>query len=76
MAEYIKEAGPIEEKEPPDSGVVCPGCKKINLVIKRVTGRESRNQTQHLLCNLCNYTDQRIVDKVTGDVVMDRSKTL
>lgn len=75
MAEYMQEEGPIPTKEPEDSGVLCPGCSKVNLVVKVKTGKDGRNETQHLLCEKCNYQDQRIVDKVSGDVVMDRSKT-
>lgn len=75
MAEYEKSDGPVPVKEPTVTDVICPACGKVKLVVKRTTGREGRNVTQHLLCPACNHSDSRVVDKATGKVVLDRGMT-
>ena len=72
MVEYEKRDGPVVEVKPIVTDVKCPGCGKAFLVVKRTTGREGRNVTEHLLCELCNYQDSRVVDRVTKEVILDR----
>jgi len=74
MVDYEKTAGPIVEEEPKDSGQVCPGCGKQNLVVKRTINIQGRTAQQALLCTLCNYQDSRLIDKVSGEVMVDRKK--
>jgi len=72
MAEYEKVDGPIPDKDPKPTDITCPGCGKQKLVVKRTTGKQGRNETQHLLCELCNYQDSRVVDRISGEIILDR----